>query len=80
MEPKDMRKIVVDILSAALDVDRDAVTDEAHLKDELGADSLDLAEIVMTIEEKFGVEVSDDDAGKIEQVKDIYIFLEANAS
>jgi acyl carrier protein len=53
-----LRKIVVDHLG----VDISAVKDEASFIDDLGADSLDLIELVIACEEEFGIEVSDDDA------------------
>ena len=55
---KRVRKIVVDLL----DVDPGAVVDGASFIDDLGADSLDLVEMVMAAEEEFDIQISDDDA------------------
>lgn len=57
-------KIVVDLLG----VDEEQVTSEAHFRDDLEADSLDLVELIMAFEEEFGGEISDEDAQKINTV------------
>jgi len=54
-----------------LGVDADKVTLEARLADDLGADSLDAVELIMAIEEEFDIEVNDEAAQQINQVKDI---------
>ncbi|TET44467.1 acyl carrier protein [candidate division TA06 bacterium] len=58
---EEVRKIIVDQLG----VDAAQVTIEARFVDDLGADSLDTVELIMALEEKFGVEVPDDDAEKL---------------
>jgi len=60
-----VKKIIVDQLG----VDEAEVTPEAKLIDDLGADSLDTVELVMALEEEFGVEIPDEDAEKIATVK-----------
>ena len=60
-----VKKIVVEHLG----VDADKVTEEASFIDDLGADSLDIVELVMAFEEEFGVEIPDDAAEKITTVK-----------
>lgn len=67
------------ILVDQLDVDEDAVTMEASVMDDLGADSLDLADIVMSIEEEFDIEVPDDALQNIKTVGDIVKYIEDNA-
>lgn len=67
------------ILIDQLDVDEDAVTMEASITDDLGADSLDIADIVMSIEEEFDVEVPDDQLQNIKVVGDIVKYIEENA-
>jgi len=57
-------KIVVDQLGAA----RDAVVAEASFIDDLGADSLDIVELVMAMEEEFNIEIPDEDAEKIQTI------------
>ena len=58
------------IISEKLSVDMDEVVPEASFVDDLGADSLDLVELIMSMEEEFDVEISDEDAEKMTSVKD----------
>ncbi len=66
-----IREIIVE----QLDVDADEVTPDASFIEDLGADSLDTAELVMAFEEAFDVEISDDDAEKILKVKDAITYI-----
>ncbi|AHI56317.1 MULTISPECIES: acyl carrier protein [Listeria] len=68
-------KIIVDRLG----VEESKVTLEASFKDDLGADSLDVVELVMELEDEFGVEISDDDAANINSVGDAVKYIEENA-
>ena len=67
-------KIVVEHLG----VEADKVTEEAAFIDDLGADSLDIVELVMAFEEEFSVEIPDDAAEKIATVKDAIDFIDKN--
>ena len=67
------------ILVDQLDADEDAVTMDASIMDDLGADSLDIADIVMSIEEDFDIEVPDEELQNIKVVGDIVKFIEENA-
>ena len=67
------------ILVDQLDVDENKVTMEASITDDLGADSLDIADIVMSIKEEFNVEVPDDQLQNIKVVGDIVKYIEENA-
>lgn len=69
-----LKKIVVEQLG----VEPDQVTMEAKFRDDLKADSLDLVELIMAIEEEFGGEVSDEDAQKIVTVGDAVRYIEAH--
>jgi len=60
----DVKAIIVDLLG----VDDDKVTMEASFRDDLEADSLDLVELIMAFEDKFGAEISDEDAQSITTV------------
>ena len=67
-----VKEIVVDQLG----VSPDEVVLEAKFVDDLGADSLDLTELIMAMEEEFGVEISDEDAQQIQKVQDAISFIE----
>ncbi len=69
---------VKDIIVDQLDADEDAVTLEASIIDDLGADSLDVVDLVMSIEEEFDVEVPDEEVENMKTVGDIVKFIEAN--
>ncbi len=61
---------VIDIIVEQLSVDKDKVVPSASFVDDLGADSLDLVELIMAMEEAFGIEIPDEVAEKITSVKD----------
>ena len=69
-----VKKIVVEHLG----VDGDKVKPEASFIDDLGADSLDIVELVMAFEEEFGVEIPDDAAEKITTVRDAIEYIDQN--
>jgi acyl carrier protein len=69
-----VKKIVVEHLG----VEADKVTEEASFIDDLGADSLDIVELVMAFEEEFSVEIPDDAAEKITTVRDAIDYIEQN--
>lgn len=71
----DFEKIKA-IIVEQLGVDESEVTPEAHFIDDLGADSLDTVELVMALEEEFGIEISDEDAEKIQTVGDVIKFID----
>lgn len=65
------------ILVEQLDVDEDAVTLESSIIDDLGADSLDVVDMVMSLEEEFDIEIPDEDIEGMKTVGDIVKFIEA---
>ena len=67
---------VRDIIASTLKLDPSKVTLEASLEHDLGADSIDAVEVVMALEDEFGIEVDDEAATKIKKVSDIVEFLE----
>jgi acyl carrier protein len=67
------------IVAEQLGVDEDQVTSEASFMDDLGADSLDTVELVMALEEEFDIEISDEDAEKIQTVQDAVDYITENA-
>ncbi len=70
-----VRKIIAEKLS----VDEAEVVPEASFVDDLGADSLDLVELIMSMEEEFDVEISDDDSEKMVKVQDVYDYVAAHS-
>jgi acyl carrier protein len=71
-----VKKIVVDRLS----VDEADVKPEASFKDDLDADSLDIVELVMELEDEFNLEISDEDAEKIQTVGDVVSYIKSHTS
>ena len=67
-----LQKIIVEQLG----VDEEEVTPQASFVEDLNADSLDLVELIMSLEEEFGMEISDEDAEKIQKVSDAVEFIE----
>jgi acyl carrier protein len=71
---------VKDIIVELLGVEESKVTAEAKFREDLEADSLDLVELIMAFEEKFGGEISDEDAQKITTVGEAVTYLDAHMS
>ncbi len=67
-----LKKIIVEQLG----VDEEEVTTDASFVEDLNADSLDLVELIMSLEEEFGMEISDEDAEKIQKVSDAVEYIE----
>jgi acyl carrier protein len=78
-EKKDSMEKVKQIISEQLGVDEGEVTPSASFVDDLGADSLDQVELVMALEEAFGVEIPDEDAEKLRTVQDALDYIEKHA-
>ncbi len=70
-----VKKIIVDQLG----VEEDEVTPEASFIEDLGADSLDIVELIMALEEEFGIEIPDEDAEKIATVKDAITYIQEHS-
>ncbi len=71
---------VKSIIVEQLGVDEEEVTPDASFVDDLGADSLDVVELVMAFEEEFGVEIPDDDAEKITRVREAIAYIEQHGA
>ena len=69
-----VKVVIVELLS----IDEEKVTPEARFREDLEADSLDLVELIMAFEEKFGGEISDEDAQKINTVGEVVKYIEAH--
>lgn len=65
-----------EIISDQLDIEMDEVTEDKLFRDDFGADSLDLVELIMAIEDEFGIEISDEDFDGVKTVGDALDFLE----
>ena len=79
MTDKTVFEKVKKLIAENLGVEEDKVTEDASFVDDLGADSLDTVELVMALEEEFGIEIPDDQAEKILKVGDAVKYIEANA-
>jgi acyl carrier protein len=69
---------VIDIVVEQLGVDRDDVAPEKSFVEDLNADSLDLTELIMTFEERFNIEISEEDAAKLKTVGDVIRYIQNN--
>lgn len=69
---------VISMLADQLGFDEDAISENTDIAEELGADSLDLVELMMSAEEEFGITVVDDDLAKLRTVADIVKYIENN--
>jgi acyl carrier protein len=78
MAEASVEKRVKEIIIEQLGVKEEEVVPEASFVDDLGADSLDLVELVMLLEEEFGQEIPDEDAEKIQTVQDAIDYIAAH--
>lgn len=70
---------VKSILAEQFDADEDKITAETDLQEDLGADSLDVVDLLMSIEDEFGVEVPDEEIENIKTVGALVAYVEANS-
>ena len=78
MNTEEVFEKVKAIIVEQLGVSESAVTMEASFIDDLGADSLDIVELVMALEEEFGIEIPDTDAEKVVAVSDVVEYIKEN--
>ena len=71
---------VKEIIAKELEVDVKQLTSEAKFIEDLGADSLDIVELVMALEEEFGLDIPDEDADKLKTVGDAMNYLQQHAT
>jgi len=71
---------VKEIIAKELEVDAKQLTPEAKFIEDLGADSLDIVELVMALEEEFGLDIPDEDADKLKTVGDAMNYLKSHAN
>lgn len=79
MEADEIFEKVKDVIVDQLNVDEADVTEEASFIDDLGADSLDIVELVMALEEQFGIAIPDEEAESIKTVGDAVSYITENA-
>ena len=79
MNPEEVFDKVKEIIVEQLGVAEDAVTQESSFIDDLGADSLDIVELIMALEEEFDIEIPDSDAEKVVTVGDVVDYIKENA-
>ena len=68
---------VKEVIIDKLGVEEDAIKSEAHFVNDLGADSLDTVELIMEFEKEFNIQISDEDAEKIQKVSDVVKYIES---
>lgn len=78
MSSEEIFEKIKNIIIEQLQVSETAVTEEASFIDDLGADSLDLVELIMALEEEFGIEIPDTDAEKVVTVGDVVSYIKEN--
>jgi acyl carrier protein len=79
MDRDELFEKIKGVIVEQLGADEDDVTEDAAFVDDLGADSLDIVELVMALEEEFGVSIPDENAEKIKTVGDAVDFIAENA-
>jgi acyl carrier protein len=79
MERDEVMKLVRDHLSTELEVAAEKIQPETRFREDLDADSLDLYELVMELEDRYGIRVSEEEAAEIETVGDAVDFVTARA-
>ena len=67
---------ITEILAEQLDADRDAMTADTKIADDLGADSLDLVDLIMAVEDEFDIEIPDEDVENIQTIGDIVNYID----
>ncbi len=78
MNSEEVYNKVKDIIVEQLGVAETAITPEASFIDDLGADSLDIVELIMAFEEEFDLEIPDSDAEKVVTVRDVVEYIKEN--
>lgn len=78
MSSEEIFEKIKNIIIEQLQVSEATVTEEASFIDDLGADSLDLVELIMALEEEFGIEIPDGDAEKVVTVGDVVNYIKEN--
>ncbi len=80
MSDQELKDKVTQIIVQQLGVEADKVTPDSTFIDDLGADSLDIVELIMAFEEEFGIDIPDEDAEKITAVKNVLEYIKAHTA
>ncbi len=75
----DIFETVKSVVAEQLGIDEDSITMESSFNDDLEADSLDVVELMMALEDEFKIEISDEEAGKISTIGDIVEYIKDKA-
>ena len=75
MDESEILTKIREVVAEKLDVDKGEVTETAHFVDDLGADSLDVVELIMGLEDEFNLEISDEKAEELETVGDAVTYI-----
>lgn len=67
-----------EIVAEQLEIDAETITPETRLNEDLNADSLDVVEMLMALEDEFGVDIPDEEIEKMKTIGDVVSFIEAN--
>ncbi|MBE6677557.1 MAG: acyl carrier protein [Ruminococcaceae bacterium] len=71
-----MKERIIEVLAKQLRIDPSEINENSNIMEDLGADSLDLVEILMTLESEMGIVISDEDALTLKTVGDVAVYLE----
>ncbi len=78
MERSEILKTVTEVVADSLGLDQGEIQTESDFTDDLGTDSLDRVELIMRLEEKFGLDIPDEEAEKLTTIEKVVSFLEKN--
>ena len=78
MSEEEIFNKIKDMIADNFDVDKDKITENTNFKDDLDADSIDLVEFILQLEDEFGAEIPDDEAEKIKTIGDAVSYIKAH--
>ena len=78
MSEEEIFNKIKDMIADNFDVDKDKITEETNFMDDLDADSIDLVEFILQLEDEFGAEIPDDEAEKIKTIGDAVSYIKAH--
>ncbi|MBD0967350.1 MULTISPECIES: acyl carrier protein [Lactobacillus] len=78
MSEEEIFNKIKDMIADNFDVDKDKITEDTNFMDDLDADSIDLVEFILQLEDEFGAEIPDDEAEKIKTIGDAVSYIKAH--